>query len=56
MRETLHIKVFGSSESTKPLLERMIPLDDSLKVNYDALFVSLRFLFSKNCVVTFEFY
>ena len=56
MKETLHIKVFPSSESNKPLLERMIPLDSSLKVDYDALFVSLRFLFTKNCVVTFEFY
>lgn len=54
--DDLRIKVYGSRVATKPLLERVVKVHSDVKLDYDSIFIALRCLFGKNCVITFELY
>lgn len=55
MKKILKIKVYPSDLSKSPLLERMIPIEDNVLVDYESLFKSLRFLFPDNSVITIQY-
>lgn len=53
--ENIRICVFICADSSKPILERIIPVSASVSIPYSSLIDDFRFLFGKNCCVTFEF-
>lgn len=53
---TIRFRVYPSDQAKKPLLERMVTENEDIKVDFNSLFKSFRYLFGKNCVIVVEYY
>ena len=54
MLDRIRVIVYLTGDSTKPVFERMIDYDSSVKVKFDEMVSTLKFMFGKSSKVVFE--
>lgn len=53
-KKTLQVRVYASKDSRNPVFERIVDTDFNVSFCYHQVVDSLRFLFGRNCVVSFN--
>ena len=54
MLDRIRVIVFLTGDSTKPVFERMIDYDSNVKIKFDEMVSTLKFMFGKSSKVVFE--
>lgn len=49
----MQIQVFLTSKSSKPVYERIIEVDDSLRFDYSCIVRSMKLLYGLECIIQF---